>query len=274
MNNLDADVIRGNLGKVAAARLGQLEIFAEIDSTNSYLMQQPAPAPGKIHVALTDNQTAGRGRHGRSWQSPRGSGLCLSMAHTFASPLSNLPALTLAIGLGAIETLKDLNVMAVQLKWPNDLIAMDSKLGGILTEAQTQPGGAVMVVTGIGLNIDLNERLDVFLEMDEGRRAIDLKSQVAELPDWNRIAAGLVSGLSKAIVDYEAGGFAAFSSQWAEHDWLFGREVTISTSGRQITGTGAGIGDDGALLVDTLSEGRQRVTSGSVVMTGAREPGS
>jgi len=96
---------------------------------------------------------------------------------------------------------------------------------------------------------------------------------VAELPDWNRIAAGLVSGLSKAIVDYEAGGFAAFSSQWAEHDWLFGREVTISTSGRRITGTGAGIGDDGALLVDTLSEGRQRVISGSVVMTGAREPG-
>lgn len=273
MNNLDADVIRLNLGEAAAARLGLLEIFAEIDSTNSYLMQQPAPVPGEIHVALTDNQTAGRGRHGRTWQSPPGSGICLSMAHTFASPPSNLPALTLAIGLGAIETLDDLNVSAVQLKWPNDLMAMDSKLGGILTETQTQPGGAVMVVTGIGLNIDLNERLDVFLEMDEGRRAIDLKSQVAELPDWNRIAAGLVSGLSKAIVDYEAGGVAAFSSQWAEHDWLFGREVTISTSGRQITGTGAGIGDDGALLVDTLSEGRQRVISGSVVMTGAREPG-
>lgn len=274
MNNLDADVIRLNLGEAAAARLGLLEIFAEIDSTNSYLMQQPAPVPGEIHVALTDNQTAGRGRHGRTWQSPPGSGLCLSMAHTFALPPSNLPALTLAIGLGAIETLDDLNVSAVQLKWPNDLMAMDSKLGGILTETQTQPGGAVMVVTGIGLNIDLNERLDVFLEMDEGRRAVDLKSQVAELPDWNRIAAGLVSGLSKAIVDYEAGGFAAFSSQWAEHDWLFGREVTISTPGRNITGIGAGIGDDGALLVDTLSDGRQRVTSGSVVMTGAREPGS
>ena len=274
MNNLDADVIRRSLGEVAAARLGQLEIFAEIDSTNSYLMQQPAPAPGKIHVALTDNQTAGRGRYGRSWQSPPGSGLCLSMAHTFILPPANLPALTLAIGLGAIAALKDLNVMAVQLKWPNDLIAMDSKLGGILTEAHTQAGGTVTIVTGIGLNIDLEERQHIFSEMDAERRATDLKSQVAELPDWNRIAAGLVSGLSKTIVDYEAGGFAAFISQWSEHDWLFGREVTISTSGRQIMGTGAGIGDDGALLVDTLSEGRQRVTSGSVVMAGTREPGS
>ncbi len=272
MNNLDADVIRLNLGDAAAERLGQLEIFAEIDSTNSYLMQQPAPAPGKIHVALTDNQTAGRGRHGRSWQSPQGSGLCLSIAHTFASPPTNLPALTLAIGLGAIKTLDDLNVPAVQLKWPNDLIALDSKLGGILTEAQTQPGGAVTVVSGIGLNIDFNERPEVLLEMDDGRRAIDLKSQVAELPEWNRIAAGLVSELSQAIADYESGGFKQFSSQWAQHDWLFGREVTISAQGRQIKGTGAGIGDDGALLVDTLSEGRQRVTSGSVVMAGAREP--
>ena len=165
MNNLDANVIRSDLGAAAAARLGRLEIFAEIESTNSYLMQQPAPAHGKMHVAATDNQTAGRGRHGRTWQSPPGSGLCLSMAHTFASPPPNLPVLTLAIGLGAIETLKELKATAVQLKWPNDLIAMDCKLGGILTESQAQPGGAMTVVTGIGLNIDLNERVDAILEL-------------------------------------------------------------------------------------------------------------
>ncbi|MGB5333318.1 MAG: biotin--[acetyl-CoA-carboxylase] ligase [Woeseiaceae bacterium] len=274
MNNFDADVIRSNLGEATAATLGRLEIFAEIDSTNSYLMQQPAPAPGEVHVALSDNQTAGRGRYGRSWQSPPGSGLCLSMAHTFVSPPSNLPALTLAIGLGAIAALKDLNVSTVQLKWPNDLIAMDGKLGGILTEAQTHGGGTMTIVTGIGLNIDLKEQQDAFLETVAGRRATDLKSQVAELPGWNRIAAGLISGLSKAIVDYEAGGFASFRGRWSEHDWLFGREVTVDASGRQITGTGAGIGDDGALLLDTLSGGRQRVTSGSVLITGEREAGS
>lgn len=273
MNNLDADAIRENLGKTAAERLGQLEIFAEIDSTNSYLMQQPAPAPGKINVTATDNQTAGRGRYGRTWQSPPGTGLCLSVACTFASPPENLPALTLAIGLGAIEALKELDVMAVQLKWPNDLIAMDNKLGGILTESLGQPDGAVTVVTGIGLNIDLGERLDVFPDMDEGRRAIDLKSQVAELPDWNRIAAILVSGLSKALADYESGGFAPFSRQWPEHDWLFGREMTIGTPEGEIKGTGAGIAEDGALLVDTLTEGRQRVTSGSIRMAGMRERG-
>ena len=270
MNNLDADAIRQNLGETVAARLGQIEIFAEIDSTNSYLMQQPAPPPGKIHVAATDNQTAGRGRHGSTWLSPPGTGLCLSLACSYASPPDNLSALTLAIGLGAVQTLKELKVLAVQLKWPNDLIAMDKKLGGILTESQGQRDGAVTVVTGIGLNIDLSEQLGVFPDMDDGRRAIDLKSLVAELPDWNRIAAGLVSGLSKAIVDYESGGFAPFSRQWPEYDWLLGRDVTISTPQGEIKGTGAGIAEDGALLVDSVSEGRQRVTSVVIRTAGTR----
>lgn len=153
---LDSDVIRRSLDEATARRLEILEVFSEIDSTNTYLMQQPGPFPGQVRVAVTDNQTAGRGRHGRTWQSPAGSGLCLSMAYSFASSPADFPALTLAIGLGAISALQSLGVGGVQLKWPNDLIVMNGKLGGILTEAQTQSAGAVTVVTGIGLNVDLS----------------------------------------------------------------------------------------------------------------------
>lgn len=266
MTDLDVDVIRRSIDEATALRLSEIEVFAEIGSTNSYLMQQPVPAPGQMRVAATDNQTAGRGRHGRTWRSPPGSGLCLSMAYTFDSNPLNLPALTLAIGLGVIETLSDLSVTGVQLKWPNDLIAMDGKLGGILTEAQTQPTGAMTVVTGVGLNIDLGEQLDFGPDTGWAHRVVDLTSHVAEVPGRDYIAAGLVSGLSRAFVDYEASGFNQFKGRWAEHDWLFGREVTIDTPERQITGTGAGVADDGALLVDTKSEGRHRVTSGSVLM--------
>lgn len=271
MNNLDADVIRRSLGAATVARLSELEVFAEIDSTNSYLMQQPGPASGKMRVAVTDNQTAGRGRHGRTWQSPSGSGLCLSMAYTFASNPANPPALTLAIGLGVIAALQELSVADVQLKWPNDLIAMDGKLGGILTEMQSMPGGAMTVVTGIGLNIDVSERPDFSLETDWGRRIVDLKSYVAVLPGWSRIAAGFIGGLCSTFVDYEAAGFAQFRNRWSAHDWLFGREVTIDTPEQQITGIAAGVADDGALMVDTQSGGSHRVVSGSVVMVGAWE---
>jgi BirA family biotin operon repressor/biotin-[acetyl-CoA-carboxylase] ligase len=273
MNSLDVDVIRGAIGEAALARLDELEVFAEIGSTNSYLMQQPAPAQGKMRVAATDNQTAGRGRHGRTWQSPPGSGLCLSMAYTFASSPENLPALTLAIGLGVIESLGDLNICGVQLKWPNDLIVIDRKLGGILTEAQSAAGGAMTVVSGIGLNIDLAERIDLGLETNGALRIVDLKSHVDELPGRNRLAANIVAGLCRTFIDYETGGFSLFENRWSENDWLLGRELTIDSPQQEITGVGAGIANDGALLVDTLSGGIRRVTSGSVVLAAIGECG-
>ena len=67
MNSLNADATRAGLGELVDSRLANLETFAAIDSTNSYLMQCDAPAPGWFRVVLTDNQTAGHGRHGRKW---------------------------------------------------------------------------------------------------------------------------------------------------------------------------------------------------------------
>lgn len=271
MHRLDAAVIRESVDEMATAKLGDLEIFAEIPSTNSYLMQEPAPLPGQARVVATDYQTAGRGRHGRTWQSPPGSGLCLSMAYTFATQPANLPALTLAIGLGVVRSMQALSITGLQLKWPNDLVFMNGKLGGILSEAQAQAGDAVTVVAGIGLNIDLGERSDFRVETDGPLRAVDLKHQVANLPDRNLMAATLVNGMSKTFVDYELDGFARFADRWSEYDWLLGRELTVDLAGRQLSGIGAGVADDGALLVDTRADGRQRVTSGSILATGSRE---
>ena len=159
----------------------------------------------------------------------------------------------------------------MQLKWPNDLIAMDGKLGGILTEAQARLSGAVTVVTGIGLNVDLPERLDFGLETDWARRIVDLRTHVGEVPSREALAACLIRGLRQTFVTYEARGFAAFADRWADYDWLRGRELTIDTPQHQVTGIGAGVAADGALLVETDSVGLQRITSGSVVMAGIRE---
>ena len=274
MTRLDADRVHRSLDDEHCERLAQLEVFGEIDSTNSYLMQQPGPVPGQFRVAATDNQTAGRGRLGRTWQSPPGSGLCLSMAYTFARSPDNLPALTLAIGLGVIEHLGKLNISGVQLKWPNDLMAMNGKLGGILTEAQARPDAPVTVVTGVGLNIDLDEPLDLGLESDWAPRPVALKCHVGDVPGKEELAASLISGLGQTFVYYEKDGFAAFVERWAEHDWLLGRELTIETPQRRVSGVGAGVAADGALLVETSSNGLERITSGSVIKADLRNYGS
>ena len=270
MTRLDADAIRQALGDVAIARLDALEVLPEIGSTNTYLMQQPGPAAGRVHVVVTDNQTMGRGRHGRTWQSPPGSGLCLSVAYTFASQPENLPALTLALGLGVIDALESLGVHGVQLKWPNDLVADNGKLGGILTETQPRRSGEITVVTGVGLNVDLGDALEFGGETDWARRVADIAGYAGDIPPADHLAARLVDSLGAAFLEFEIGGFGRFAHKWPGRDWLLGREVTIDTAQRQVTGVGAGVADDGALLVDTGAGACRRITSGSVVMAGRR----
>jgi len=268
---LDVDAIRRHLDD-AGASPESLEVFAEIESTNSYLMQQPPPSAGRVSVAATDNQTAGRGRYGRRWQSPPGSGLCLSLAYTFNAKPDNLPAITLAVGLGVIDALEKHGVNDVQLKWPNDLIAANCKLGGILTEAHNhaQPGSVPTVVTGIGLNVDLARHAGLLSHEERAQRITDLRSHAGVVPDRNGLAASLVSGLCRLMCEYDARGFEAFRDQWQERDWLRGRSVAIETPQQSVSGIGVGVADNGALMVATASSGIQHVTSGTVTMA---EPG-
>lgn len=268
MTSLEADAIRGALGDFAARRLEELEVFEEIESTNSYLLRQPAPSPGGFRVALTDNQTAGRGRHGRAWQSPPGTGLCLSLGYTFAAQPANLPALTLAIGLGASEALANLGVGGVQLKWPNDLMLNDGKLGGILTETRSLAGAAISVVSGIGLNVDLGTTPDLDLGSDTAQPVADLAGQSDTLPPRHELAARLIDSVCLAFVEYETSGFASLAARWSELDWLRGRKLEVDTSLCRIAGTGAGVSADGALLVATGPGVVTRVTAGSVVTAG------
>jgi BirA family biotin operon repressor/biotin-[acetyl-CoA-carboxylase] ligase len=269
MSSLDANAIRDAIGTGAAGRLTGFEAFAEIASTNSHLMDSAAPAPGKLRVALTDNQTAGRGRHGRHWVSPAGSGLAISLAYTYARVPPQLPALTLAVGLGVVDALDDVGVSGLQLKWPNDVMAGDGKLCGILTESQMQADGAVMVVTGVGLNVDLPDELD--LGSGQSVAVADIAGLVAALPSRNDLAAGLIDRLCAVFVEYEEAGFASFAERWSRRDWLRGRVLTIDTRERRVSGTAVGIHSDGALLVDTGVADVQRVTSGTIVSAGGRE---
>jgi BirA family biotin operon repressor/biotin-[acetyl-CoA-carboxylase] ligase len=271
MTSLDVELIRRAANRSPEDGLVHIEALAEIDSTNSYLMQMPGPEPRKSHIAVTNNQTAGRGRHGKTWQSPAGSGLCLSAAYTFTDRPDDLSALTLALGLGAIDALEELGARDVKLKWPNDLVALDGKLGGILTEVQPKSPGAVSVVAGIGINVDLNTELDFGIESDWARRVVDLKNVCAAVPSHEEVAGKITKHLLKTFVDFETSGFAAVSDRWSQYDWLLGREITIDTAAGQFSGIGAGVAEDGALLVDTAVAGIRRVTSGTIVIAASRD---
>ena len=265
MINLDAHAIRRSLSAQLTSRLDEFEILPTIDSTNSYLLQQPSPKAQRFRVAIADHQTAGRGRHNKNWQSPPGSGLCLSLAYTYAAMPESLPALTLALGVGVINALSGSGVECVSLKWPNDIVALDRKLGGMLVEVQSGSVTGVTVVVGIGLNVDLSGQIDFGTNQTWAQCAVDMKSVRSNPPQRNILAAALIEHFIATLLRFEIQGFGGFVDEWREYDWLFGKVVTVEMPDGQLTGVAAGVDIDGALLVDT-GRGQRRVISGSIVM--------
>jgi BirA family biotin operon repressor/biotin-[acetyl-CoA-carboxylase] ligase len=263
MSLLDADQIRQPISRRSRERLDDLEVFAEIESTNSYLMSQPPPAPGRFRVALAEHQTAGRGQRESRWLSPASSGLCLSMAYTFAHPRADLSAVTLAAGVGVARALEEAGVADIRLKWPNDLILRGGKLGGILTEVRQSPSTAATVVIGVGINIDLGDSRNVELMSPSVGTVSDLASFGIEIASRSALSARLVQHLFDTLSEFEEGGFPPFAADYERLDWLHGREIRVSSGGEIFTGVAAGVEADGSLIVDTDC-GSRRVISGSV----------
>lgn len=131
----------------------------------------------------------------------------------------------------------------------------------------------VTVVTGIGLNVNIPQRIDFDVESDWAHRAVDLKSVGLNLPGRELLAGTLVDYLFLTFKRFEESGLQGFMGEWRANDWLLGREITVDMPDKQITGTAAGIAEDGALLVDT-NNGQARVISGSIVMAGPKEQGA
>ncbi len=270
MGKIDAAAIQQSLSDASASSLDLLEVFSEIDSTNSYLLRQRPPLPGRHRIAIAGHQTAGRGRHDREWISAQCGSLCLSIAHTFTETPDNLPGLTLASGIGIVKALGRLGVDGVRLKWPNDIVLCEGKLGGMLTETQSSGGPGVTVVIGIGLNIDLPEAVSGNTASKWAYRAIDLKSAIAKPPAREALSVAIIDELSRVLSTYASKGFGAFANEWAQHDWLQGREISVDGSDGAITGIADGVDAHGALRVKT-AKGIQRLTSGSITVGNATE---
>jgi len=259
---LDVEALRAALEPAVAARLAKLEVFTELDSTNRRLLAAP-PSVGSLDVCIAEYQNAGRGRRGRRWQAPLGSGIALSVGWQFAGVPAEPSALTLAVGVAVRRVLDRVAGITIALKWPNDLVFDERKLGGILLEIQAEAHGGAHVVVGVGLNVALPAALLPSL-CDWPRGAVDLATALGRAPPPRAVlAAGLVNEIAALLADYPAQGFAAYRTEWRSADFLRGRAVRLDEGTGRLFGTALGIDADGALLVET-DGGKRRVVAGDV----------
>jgi BirA family biotin operon repressor/biotin-[acetyl-CoA-carboxylase] ligase len=249
------------LDPASLALVSRLEVFAEIESTNTYLREQPPPARGNATVAIAATQTGGRGRLNNRWHSPPGSGLYMSVAYTFDAVPSQISGVTLGAGVAAMNALERLSVDRAMLKWPNDIVLNDGKLGGILTELRHAGDSDRTVIVGIGINIAMGGEKNA-VEATIGRIA-DLSEAILPVPNPIDLAALVLHELLIVVLQFERQGITAFTERWREFDWLSGKPVRVASAADDIRGLAAGIDDDGALLIRS-GERLLPVTSGSV----------
>ncbi|MCZ8094848.1 MAG: biotin--[acetyl-CoA-carboxylase] ligase [Acidovorax sp.] len=251
-----------------------VEVLPSIDSTNTELMRRARAGQTEPTLLVAEQQTAGRGRLGRVWQSDVGASLMLSLGLPLAP--KDWSGLSLAVGVSVAESLQPTmpplqpgHSPRIGLKWPNDLwLSGDRKLGGILVEtasfvspqaAQATQGAsqhgtaARYVVVGIGINVQ--PRSAEGMSMPPGCLQ-DVEPGLDAPTALLRIVPPLVAMLQ----GFEACGFAPVQPRFAARDVLQGRPVTLSDGQ---TGTAHGVGEDGALLVHT-AQGMQAVTSAEI----------
>lgn len=227
----------------AALRIPRLELRAEVESTQDIahaLAEQGAP---QGTVVLADAQRSGRGRMGRSWASDPGAGVwCTVVARP--TDARAVDVLSVRVGLLVAEALDALaGGQAIRLKWPNDLLLGDGKLGGILLEARWSGTALSWVAIGIGVNV----------------RAPDVPQAAGFPPGVRRrdVLAGIVRGVQAAIAG-EGWLTAGELERYRSRDALLGRDIVGPGAGR-VTGIAA----SGALLVES-GRGIQEYRAGTI----------
>ncbi|WP_138438241.1 biotin--[acetyl-CoA-carboxylase] ligase [Marinobacter alexandrii] len=234
-----------------------LVVLDEVDSTNAEVLRQVADGATGVPVVIADCQTAGRGRRGRVWSSPRGQNLYLSIGLTFHGGFSVLDGLSLVLGVAVANALETLGASDIGLKWPNDIFLTTGKLGGILIELQGElQEGVVQVIAGIGINVHMAEAEEVdqpWSSLGNANPGID----------WSRnaIASNIITAVLDAVHVFSENGFRDFHGPWQRRDIFAGKPLEARNG--ELHGTGEGIDETGNYLLRT-EEGVVPVRAGEI----------
>jgi BirA family biotin operon repressor/biotin-[acetyl-CoA-carboxylase] ligase len=238
------------------ARRFDVDVLDTCASTNAELLARAEAGAASGTVLVANEQTAGRGRRGRSWIASPGDSLTFSLLWRFA-PGTAPAGLSLAVGLAVARALQKVGAGDTALKWPNDILRNRRKLGGILIELV--PGAPHAAVIGIGLNLHLPAAMPAEL------RAVSAAlCEPGGAADEDALYAMLLGELLAVLEGFAASGFAPLRDEWmARNAYADTDVVLLSDFGAARSGICRGVDTDGALLFD--ADGRvERILSGEV----------
>lgn len=238
-----------------------LERVNETRSTNDDLLERWRAGQLIDPVArIAHKQTAGKGRVGRAWLANPEDSICFSLAFPFKRTPAQLTGLSLAVGLAVIAGIAQasglneaaLHHAGLRLKWPNDLLLNNAKLGGILIEGgQSKPQEPTWMIVGVGLNIRNSAFIESSLGGGQKVGALDqILDASTKLPDTEYLWLKLIASFEDHFKNFDQHGFEFYRAQWVKWDAHQDQAVCISGTGKEsLYGIAKGVDQTGALLL-------------------------
>jgi BirA family biotin operon repressor/biotin-[acetyl-CoA-carboxylase] ligase len=258
---LRAGDIRSGLRTKTVGKVVQL--LAETESTNTVAMEMASQGAAEGTVVIAEVQTAGRGRLGRKWISPKGN-LYLSIIFRPALPVHKAPLMTLMGAVALASAIRSACSLPAVIKWPNDVLVSGRKAGGLLTEMRAEPDHIKHIVLGIGVDVNMDpdalpdsvRAVSTTLASEAGRsidRTALLQHLLRELDRWYRLFLSSEGAVLK---------------EWKRLNCTLGNRVSVSGAGEAFEGQAREIDAEGRLVV-VLDDGSERtVAAGDVSLAG------
>ena len=243
---LDETTLRAGISEPARKLITQLDVEWQIGSTNTELMARKKDAHFNGSICVAEQQTAGKGRRGRSWISPFASNIYLSFG--WRIPRQNMAeALSLYIGMNLVDCLREAGLEDVGMKWPNDIIVGQGKLAGILIELELAASSAY-IVAGIGVNLSK----EPVLREGPGQLVSAVADQLSL--GRNALCSLIIDRMVMSMNEVSSHHIAERIAEWPKYDRYSGKEVVVHRGDEQIVGINGGIDERGNLLLDLGTE--------------------
>lgn len=240
-----------------------------MDSTNERARQLAERGAPEGCVVFCDEQRAGRARRGRTWYSPPGRSLYMTVLLRPQLPMHHVPQLTLVTAVAVTQCLRDcFRIDAAEIKWPNDVLIHGKKVCGILVEAVGHLEALDYAVVGIGLNV--NGTTEYFPEEVRGR-ATTLEAAAGRSFDRLDVLLGVLDALERCYAHFVRNGFGGIRRQWIQMNGTLGRPIIIHrANGEASMRYAEDLAPDGALLVRDEAGNTERVIAGEIELADPR----
>jgi BirA family biotin operon repressor/biotin-[acetyl-CoA-carboxylase] ligase len=232
--------------------------YENLSSTMDKAMELAVKGEAEGALVIAESQSAGRGRLGRQWSSPKHKGIYLSLILRPKILPSQASIFTLLSVVSICQAIKEIAGLDVKIKWPNDILIDHKKLGGILTELSAEMDLTRFIIVGIGLNVNNDKRTLV-------QGATSLKEQKGEGIDRSGLLRGILRRLEENYLLFQKQGSKVIIDKWCNYSITLGKRVRIICQKQRLEGEAVDIDSDGGLLVRRDSGLTQKVMAGDVV---------